>query len=263
MTSGLLQGESVGKLATRFQNVTNANRVTAIRNARTFVTAAENAGRYDGFKEAERLGIKGIKKQWLATLDGRTRHSHRELDGQVVGWNEKFTSSLGSEMLYPGDKDGAKAGDLYNCRCTMITVEKSGIVAEEVKIQTEDGIISDMSFKEWKNWKKGLEKSSENGIIKANKTITGHAGTQKKSEPNDIIDRVDKDGVVTVRCFYGADGFKVKEIHTTNHNNPKTHPYGKNGEHIHVYKWDEKGKLKEKIVRELTETERKENANIL
>ena len=154
MTSGILQGESIGKLADRFQNVTDANRVSAIRNARTFCTAAENAGRYDGYKAADALGIKGIRKQWLATLDGRTRHSHQRLDGQTVGWNEKFESVLGSKMLYPGDKTGAKPGDLYNCRCTMITVEKSGIVAEEVKRRTENEVVSDMTYKEWEEWKK-------------------------------------------------------------------------------------------------------------
>lgn len=160
MTSGILQGESIGKLADRFQNVTDANRVSAIRNARTFCTAAENAGRYDGYKAAEKLGIKGLKKQWLATLDGRTRHSHRELDGQTVGWNEKFHSILGSKMRYPGDKEGAKPGDLYNCRCTMITVEKSGIVAEPLGTEVYNPateqyeFIPYMTYKEWEKWKK-------------------------------------------------------------------------------------------------------------
>lgn len=39
----------------------------------------------------------------------------------------------------------------------MITVEKSGIVAEEVKRRAGNRVISDMSYKEWENWKKGLE----------------------------------------------------------------------------------------------------------
>lgn len=162
ITSGILQGESIGKLADRFMNITDANRVSAIRNARTFCTAAENAGRQDGYKAADKLGIKGIRKQWLATLDNRTRHSHRELDGQTVAWNEKFESILGSHMMHPGDKEGAKPGDLYNCRCTMITVEKSGIVVdEEFATTTEDGRqISGMNYKEWEEWKKAQEQKA-------------------------------------------------------------------------------------------------------
>ena len=42
-----------------------------------------------------------------------------------------------------------------------------------------------------------------------------------------------------------------------------THPYGKNGEHTHDYVYDEEGKLVGRPVRELTEDERKENADIL
>jgi hypothetical protein len=56
-------------------------------------------------------------------------------------------------MMHPGDKEGAKPGDLYNCRCTMITVEKSGIVAEDVKRRAGSEVIPDMTYKEWKKWK--------------------------------------------------------------------------------------------------------------
>jgi SPP1 gp7 family putative phage head morphogenesis protein len=153
MTSGILQGESIGKLADRFQHITDANRVSAIRNARTFCTAAENAGRQEGFNKAAAMGIK-VKKQWVATLDNRTRHSHRALDGQIVDYNKPFISNLGSKMMHPGDKNGAVAGDLYNCRCTMITVEKESIVAEEVKRRAENEVISNMTYKEWEQWKK-------------------------------------------------------------------------------------------------------------
>lgn len=131
MTSGILQGENLKKLADRFQHITDANRVSAIRNARTFCTAAENAGRQEGFNKAAAMGIK-VKKQWIAVKDNRTRHSHRELDGQTVDYNKPFVSVLGSKMMYPADKEGAKAGDLYNCRCSMRFIEKEGIVAEPV-----------------------------------------------------------------------------------------------------------------------------------
>lgn len=161
ITSGILQGENIGELADRFQTVTDANRVSAIRNARTFCTAAENAGRQDVYNKAEEMGIKGLRKQWLATLDNRTRHSHQKLDGQTVGINEKFKSELGSEMMHPGDFQGGKPADIYNCRCTMITVEKSGIVVEPFEKRArnpEKGeweIIAGMTYEEWEKWKKG------------------------------------------------------------------------------------------------------------
>ena len=58
-------------------------RVSAVRAARTAVTAAENAGRMDSYHAAEKMGIK-LRKRWLSTLDGRTRHAHAILDGPTA-----------------------------------------------------------------------------------------------------------------------------------------------------------------------------------
>ena len=50
VTSGILQGESIGKLADRLQkNIPNMNRDSAIRTARTAATGAQNAGRMDTY----------------------------------------------------------------------------------------------------------------------------------------------------------------------------------------------------------------------
>lgn len=110
---------------------------------------------------------------------------------------------------------------------------------------------------------KNIENTGESGKIVADKIISGHSNTPKQSEPNTVIDHIDKNGSVDARGFYGDDGMKEKDIHTTNHGNPKTHPYGNNGEHGHDYDWDEDGKLKNKTRRELTEKERKDNGDIL
>ena len=115
MTQGILQGESIPKIAKRLSvAVGEMNMHSAIRNARTMTTSAENAGRIDSYKRAQDMGIE-VKKQWLATLDGRTRHSHRILDGESVGIDEKFSNGL----MFPADPDGAPA-EVYNCRCTLI-----------------------------------------------------------------------------------------------------------------------------------------------
>lgn len=158
MTSGILQGEGIGKLADRFMNVTDANRVSAIRNARTFCTAAENAGRQDGFNQAAKMGVK-VRKEWIATLDGRTRHSHQKLDGKIVDYNEKFESVLGSKMMFPGDISGGKPGDIYNCRCSIGYVDPLEQPSEKERRarNPETGeweTISDMSYEEWEKWKK-------------------------------------------------------------------------------------------------------------
>ncbi len=110
---------------------------------------------------------------------------------------------------------------------------------------------------------KAIEKDPGSGILKADKVVSGHSGTPKEADPGSVIDHIDKSGKVDVRTIYGNKRLKGKDIHTTNHRNPKQHPYGKNGEHAHDYDWDSEGNLRNKTTRELTESERKENGDIL
>lgn len=112
---GILQGESMSKIAKRFKNVLGMNKVSAIRNARTAVTNAENWGRFQSYQEAEKQGVVLVKK-WTATHDARTRDSHRELDGAEVAVDMPFANGL----MYPGDPAGDGA-ELYNCRCALGT----------------------------------------------------------------------------------------------------------------------------------------------
>ena len=90
------------------------NKSSAVRTARTAVTGAQNAGRMDSYVAAEKMGIK-VRKEWLATLDGRTRHSHAMLDGKVVDKDKKFENGC----MFPGDPNGP-ASEVYNCRCALI-----------------------------------------------------------------------------------------------------------------------------------------------
>ena len=93
VTSGILQGSSINKMAKDLMNrVTDMNKTSAVRAARTAVTEAENAGRQ-------------------AAAD----------DGQIVENNKPFVVG-GEELMFPGDKSfGASGWNRYNCRCTRAT----------------------------------------------------------------------------------------------------------------------------------------------
>lgn len=120
ITSGILQGESIKQLADRLQkNIPNMNRSSALRAARTAVTGAQNAGRQESYRTAVEMGIK-LQKQWMSTLDNRTRHDHADADGQTVDEDKPFNVG-GYELMYPGDPNGP-GHEIYNCRCTMIAV---------------------------------------------------------------------------------------------------------------------------------------------
>ena len=159
VTSSILQGRSIKGMADDLQNrITPMNRNSAIRTARTAVTGAQNAGRMDSYAAAERMGIK-LKKEWMATLDSRTRHSHAMLDGEKVDQDKKFSNGC----RFPGDPQGP-AWEIYNCRCTMVSalddVDTSDAKRRARDPETgESVVISDMTYQEWANWKAASAKA--------------------------------------------------------------------------------------------------------
>lgn len=152
VTSGILQGESIKRLADRLQtNIPNMNRTSAIRAARTAVTGAQNAGRIDSYFRAEEMGIK-LKKRWLSTLDNRTRHTHALLDGQVRPNDKPFEVS-GYEIMFPGDSS-ATPEMVYNCRCTLVA-EVEGVDMSDALRRDRYGVLPNMTFAQWENTKRG------------------------------------------------------------------------------------------------------------
>ena len=99
--------------------VTEMNKVSALRNARTSVTSAQNKGRLDAMQKAKDDGVI-IQKEWIAAQDARTREAHAELDRQRVDIDEPFVNSIG-QIMYPGDPN-AHPSNVYNCRCTLAQV---------------------------------------------------------------------------------------------------------------------------------------------
>lgn len=175
--SSILQGLSIKHMADDLQKrITTMSRDSAIRTARTAVTGAQNAGRMDSYAAAEKMGIK-LKKQWLATLDGRTRHAHAMLDGQTVDIDKPFKVD-GNEIMFPGDTS-APGYLVYNCRCTVIAdvggVDTSTAQRRARNASTgETEVISDMSYAEWAGWKKDTKQvasTAKSDIIKAKPEI--------------------------------------------------------------------------------------------
>ncbi len=82
--------------------------------ARTEVLNASSSAELEGYKQ---MGVE--RKEWIAELDDRTRDTHAEADGQVVGIEEPFVVGA-SLMEAPGLGDDP--GEVCNCRCTVAPV---------------------------------------------------------------------------------------------------------------------------------------------
>ncbi len=167
VTQGVLQGESIDKIAKRMRDVTDMDYRASIRNARTSITSSQNGGRLDAYKRANELGLH-IKKQWLAVHDDRTRHEHAVLDGQQREIDEPFEVA-GYEIMYPGD-ESADPEMVYNCRCTMITAFKGH--DKNFDEEFKDTTIGDMTYDQWK--KKHEEEALKNQEKReARKSVNG------------------------------------------------------------------------------------------
>lgn len=143
-TQSILQGDSIPKIAKRVAKDLGVDNLhSAVRAARTLMTAAENGGRQASYERAENMGIE-LQKMWVATLDGRTRHTHRQIDGEVVGIHEAFSNGL----EYPADPGGDDS-EVYNCRCTMISVVDDS-KTEQYFDESRDREVAGMSYEEWK-----------------------------------------------------------------------------------------------------------------
>ncbi len=173
ITQGILRGESIPHLSKRLMKTVNNDKIAAVRTARTAVTSAQNAGRQAVYDKAKSMGL-NLQKEWLATLDGRTRHDHGMADGQRVPLDEKFTVG-GYKMKYPGDMS-APGWLVYNCRCTTITVEPEYITKGEEPRKT---------YSEWVEEKKKEEekdKKPQPKVVPFSQVGIGNANSVKEVE---------------------------------------------------------------------------------
>ena len=126
-------------------------------------TDAENKARLDGMYRASDIGVK-VQKQWRATLDNRTRDSHRSLDSETIGLDATFDNGL----KYPREPGGALP-EICNCRCRLRYVtpytkyetrsarigEVKGSYKKDSSFRGTKSIeIENMSYAEWMEWRK-------------------------------------------------------------------------------------------------------------
>ena len=130
---------------------------------------------------------------------------------------------------------------------------------KEVKLREEQKKARELATK-----RAELDKAVKSGkIVSVSGVTVGHTPPGKAGEPNSVVQHNATNGDVLGRTYYDDRGYKVKDIHFTNHKQPDKHPYGKKGEHVHDFVFDDDGKFISRTTRELTNNEREENLDIL
>ena len=135
-------------------NVMKRNRDSMLSNAWNTISGAGEAGRQNAMLVTKSKGVE-IEKEWIATLDFKTRDAHRQLDGQRVPVDRPFEVD-GEEIGFPRDPS-APAYLRCNCRCAMRRVRKGwvndGERRENIRHATGDGwikpLVPNMTYSEW------------------------------------------------------------------------------------------------------------------
>jgi len=210
VSEGVQSGESMSKIAARIREATDGvyenmskNRARVI--ARTETMSSVNTGQFEVYK-----GEGVTKKEFLATMDDRTRDAHADANGQIVGMDEPFNVG-GEELQYPGDPAGSAenviqcftpdtvvsgafvAGSkmLYSGKIRVITT-RSG---KRLSVTINHPILTDAGFIKACDLKKGMNAVAYSGDI----------GDMARTNPNnkngpakicDVFDAIGSNGIM-------------------------------------------------------------------
>lgn len=182
--------------------MSRAKTITRTEGHRIQNTASRNAA-----LEAKAHGADLLKK-WDASLDGRTRDSHRQVDGEIKELDEKFSNGL----MFPGDPNGG-AAEVVNCRCTSNTRARWALGEEELQTLKDRaeyfGLDKTENFKEFEEKylkaAKTLENDGKSGTIKLSDILFGKSiGAKAKN-----YEAMDLD---TGEMFRFAEGTRLQDV---------------------------------------------------
>ena len=200
ITRGIASGLPHSEIARNIAAYARAPLSRAKTIVRTESHRIQQASAIDAQKTAISKGAK-VVKQWMSTLDGDTRPTHRKLDGQIREVDEPFEMG-GLKAMYPGDF-GDPAEDC-NCRCQLL--QRARIALDEDELNTLKqraeffGLDKTADFEEFsKKYIKAtesvdfpLEKTEKSGIIDSRKdySISGKTISKDVEERSKQVEEI-------------------------------------------------------------------------
>lgn len=227
LAQSILLGESQRDLLKRIQRITGQTVSQARRVAQTERTRVQSQARVQAGEEARQKGVE-VYHEWSCAFipPHKTRHgfssgsreSHMDLDGKTALAGEAFHTIWGNELRYPGDPS-APAREVINCHCTLIPHVL--LKGEHLPEGSESGIIP--------TWQ---EQYAKRRIVQESDLVNG---LPIVSDAFSITDKVDSNGNVLQRRFYGADKKAAYDFDMSDHGVPHAHP---TGAHKHIFNYD-------------------------
>ena len=156
IAQGVLAGNSYNQIANAINKDVGLSMRQARMVARTETHRAWNTSTNDAMDKAKTFGAR-IVGFWDATLDIKTRSSHRKLDGTKEDENGMFKVGF-SNGPAPGllvGVDSAKQN--INCRCKKLATV-NGMEPEVRRARNEDGSTNLMPYMDYQTWYESKKK---------------------------------------------------------------------------------------------------------
>lgn len=176
ISRGLSTGMMYSEISRNIASWARIPKNNAMRIARTEAHRIQCKAAYDAQHKAKSKGA-DVVKQWDATLDGKTRDSHRAIDGEIKELDEKFSNGL----EYPGDPSGA-AGEVINCRCALLQRARWALGNDYTKWSEDAPVVIDddgttqftiIESKNYGDFKKQYNQATERVRLSAQKKKGG------------------------------------------------------------------------------------------
>ena len=125
LAESLEEGDGLEVMKDKLQKA-SASVFQELSDVRSYLIARTETGASVNFGQMATYQATGIeKKEWISTLDDRTRDSHILMNGITANIDETFEveniEGGVDNMLYPSDPNGS-AGNVCNCRCVVAPV---------------------------------------------------------------------------------------------------------------------------------------------
>lgn len=133
ITRGIASGQMYDEITQSMSNASGIPKRRAMTITRTEAGRVQEQATMDAARASKEKGAE-VVKQWCSILDGKTRDSHRQLDGQVREVEEPF--SIGTKKAMQPHDFGDPAEDC-NCRCTTLIRAVDMLNDEELEILRE------------------------------------------------------------------------------------------------------------------------------
>lgn len=169
ISRGLSSGQMYNEIARNVASWARIPKNNAMRIARTEAHRIQCKATMDACHKAKDKGA-DVVKQWDASLDGKTRDTHRQLDGQIRELDEPFEVA-GMTAMQPGDF-GDPAEDC-NCRCALLQRARWALGNDYTKWSPDAPVVIDddgttqfaiIEAKNYEDFQKYYKQASEGAL---------------------------------------------------------------------------------------------------